>query len=319
MPRGGQRPGAGRPFGSGRFREPARNLRVPLSLVGPISEMLAQHQQAQASSFVSSTHPSALRGSAVALPTPGKVAIWDPVDALEMLGRLEAMRVRATAAVLDPLYRSKNSAGRAAFLSEVIPLVTAASRVADHIFVWGFPESIARLVDHWPSHLRLRGWLTWYFRNAPDRSKSWRPSQQACLHLSRADARLYPEHFYPERQRAFAAENKLEYKMTPYTVIEEDEPDSVFKEALMSGFIKKSEQTGFTYQKPECVIEPLLKMTTRPGDLVIDPTAGSGTTGSVATKLGCAAILSDRSGAAIRLCRKRLAESMVSPGPMSDG
>lgn len=313
MPRGGQRPGAGRPFGSGRFREPARNLRVPLSLVGPVSELLAQHQQAQAISFVRSKQPSSPHEPVIALPTPGKVAIYDPVDAIEMLGRLEAGKVRASAVVLDPLYRSKNSAGRAAFLSEVIPLITAASRVADHIFVWGFPESIARLVDHWPSHLRFQGWLTWYFRNAPNRSKSWRPSQQACLHLSRVDARIYPENFYPERQRALVTENKLEFKFTPYTVIEEDEPDSVFKEALMSGFIKKSEQTGFTYQKPECVIEPLLKMTTIPGDLVIDPTAGSGTTGSVATKLGCAAILSDRSGAAIRLCRKRLAGSLAVP------
>lgn len=131
------------------------------------------------------------------------------------------------------------------------------------------------------------------------------------MHLSRADARIYPENFYPERQRAPVTESKLEFKFTPCTVIEEDEPDSVFKEAQMSGFIKKIAQTGFAYQKPECVIEPLLKMTTRPGDLVIDPTAASGTTESVTTKLGCAAIISDRSGAAIRLCRKCLAGSLA--------
>ncbi len=53
--------------------------------------------------------------------------------------------------------------------------------------------------------------------------------------------------------------------MTPY---------SVFEQPVLSGFIRKSEQTGFRMQKPEAVIEPLLRMTTKPGDLVVDPTCG---------------------------------------------
>ncbi len=109
--------------------------------------------------------------------------------------------------------------------------------------------------------------------------------------------KLYPEHFYTDRHRKLDEENKLEFKMTPYSVIEQP---------LLSGFIRKLEQTWFRMQKPEAVIEPLLRMTTKPGDLVIDPTCGSGTTGAVAIGLGCAAILSDRSGYALRVCRKRV-------------
>jgi site-specific DNA-methyltransferase (adenine-specific) len=41
------------------------------------------------------------------------------------------------------------------------------------------------------------------------------------------------------------------------------------------------------------VYEPLYKMTTRPGDLVLDPMAGSGTTGAVAKQLGFRAVLND--------------------------
>ncbi|WP_273457032.1 DNA methyltransferase, partial [Nevskia ramosa] len=106
-----------------------------------------------------------------------------------------------------------------------------------------------------------------------------------------------PEHIYAERHREAAKHNRLEFKMTPF---------SVFEEALLSGFIKRTEQTGFRWQKPESVIAPLLRMTTRPGDLVIDPTAGSGTTGAVAIKLGCAAILSDANATALKTAQKRL-------------
>jgi site-specific DNA-methyltransferase (adenine-specific) len=233
----------------------------------------------------------------IQIPKSGEVSIAGPIDALTMLATLDERGVRAAAVVLDPMYRAKREAGRAAFLSEMIALIDAASRVAPHVFVWGFPESIARLVDHWPASLKLEGWLTWYFKNAPSRSKSWRPSQQACLHLRRKDGKMYPEHFYSARHKELAAKNRLEFKMTPYSVLEE---------ALLSGFIKRSEQTGFRMQKPESVIEPLLKMSTKPGDLVIDPTAGSGTTAAVAVRLGRSAIISDRSGAALRICRKRL-------------
>lgn len=298
MPKGGKREGAGRPSGTGRYAESARSIRVPHSLIGPVSEMLSEHLRSVATDRrVSAKQDRTKEVPRIVLPLPGVASVIGPVDATAMLCALADQKVKAAAVVLDPMYRGKREAGRAAYLSETVPLLEAAARVAPNIFLWGFPESVARLVDHWPSNLKLEAWLTWFFKNVPSRSKSWRPSQQACLHLRRRDGKLYPEHFYSERHRALAKENKLEFKMTPFSVIEQP---------LLSGFIRKSEQTGFRMQKPEAVIEPLLRMTTQPGDLVIDPTCGSGTTGAVAIRLGCAAILSDRSGYALRIARRRL-------------
>lgn len=299
MPRGGSRTGAGRPIGSGRYAEPARSLRVPHSLLGPVSELLAEHARQISAKRKLLRAKSATSKSRIDLqvPTRGNASVIGPIDAVSMLTLLAENGVKAAAVVLDPMYRSKSEVGRAAYLSEMIALIGAASRVAPHVFVWGFPESIARLVDHWPANLKLEAWLTWYFKNAPSRAKSWRPSQQTCLHLRRKDGKMYPEHFYSDRHRKFAAKNRLEFKPTPYSVLEE---------ALLTGFIKRSEQTGFRMQKPESVIEPLIMMSTKPGDLVIDPTAGSGTTAAVAVRLGRSAIISDRSGAALRICRKRL-------------
>lgn len=39
-------------------------------------------------------------------------------------------------------------------------------------------------------------------------------------------------------------------------------------------------------QKPEALLEPLIRASTRPGDLILDPFAGSGTTGVAAIRLG---------------------------------
>lgn len=43
VPKGGKREGAGRPSGTGPYAESARSIRVPYSLLGPVSEMVAEH------------------------------------------------------------------------------------------------------------------------------------------------------------------------------------------------------------------------------------------------------------------------------------
>lgn len=277
-------------------------MRIPLSLIGTVSELLAHHQNPAIPPVLEGS--SALTGNEplIEVPPPGLVALLPRMSALGALQLLAANKIKAQVVMLDPWYRRKNGLGRASYLAEVIPLLDAASAVGKHVFVWGFPESVARLVDHWPENLKLASWLTWYFKNAPSRGKSWRPSQQACLHLHHRDAKFYPEHFYSEKHRALADANRLEYKMTPFSVLES---------GLLSGFIKRSEQTGYTAQKPESVIEPLLRMTMRAGDLVVDPTAGSGTTGAVAARLGLRAILADRAPGAHKVIRTRLGDSLA--------
>jgi site-specific DNA-methyltransferase (adenine-specific) len=70
-------------------------------------------------------------------------------------------------------------------------------------------------------------------------------------------------------------------------------PTSVIEAGLLVGFVGRAEQTGQPAQKPEKVYEPIYLMTAAAGDLVLDPMAGSGTTGSVGARLGFRAILSD--------------------------
>ena len=66
------------------------------------------------------------------------------------------------------------------------------------------------------------------------------------------------------------------------------------------------ERTGYPTQKPEALIERLILACTDPGELVLDPYLGSGTTLAVSARLGRRAIGIDRSEVAIAIARERL-------------
>jgi site-specific DNA-methyltransferase (adenine-specific) len=67
------------------------------------------------------------------------------------------------------------------------------------------------------------------------------------------------------------------------------------------------ERTGYPTQKPVRLLERIVAASSRPGDLVLDPYAGSGTTGVAAARLGRRWLLVDRNPAAVAIARGRLA------------
>ena len=67
------------------------------------------------------------------------------------------------------------------------------------------------------------------------------------------------------------------------------------------------EKTGYPTQKPEGLVRRFVHASSRPGDLVLDPFAGSGTLGAVARATGRSYLLMDSSPDAIRVMRARLA------------
>ena len=72
-----------------------------------------------------------------------------------------------------------------------------------------------------------------------------------------------------------------------------------------------NERTGYPTQKPEALAERILRAASNPGDLVLDPFAGSGTVGAVAERLGRRYLLIDESPDAINVMRARLPDAVV--------
>ena len=68
------------------------------------------------------------------------------------------------------------------------------------------------------------------------------------------------------------------------------------------------ERTGYATQKPEVLLDRVIRTATNEGDLVADFFCGSGTTGAVAEKLGRRWVMADLGRFAIHTTRKRIIE-----------
>ncbi len=73
------------------------------------------------------------------------------------------------------------------------------------------------------------------------------------------------------------------------------------------------ERTGWPTQKPEALLERIVRASSRPGDVVLDPFCGSGTTLAVAHRLGRRFIGIDAAPLAIDTSKRRLDAANVKP------
>jgi site-specific DNA-methyltransferase (adenine-specific) len=229
------------------------------------------------------------------------VSLHEPQDVVETLKRMTS---RVAVVMLDPWYNKGIGGVRDDYDEWLGHLIKRSSELADHVYVWGFPEIVWRQLTLLPPGLSLVAWLTWYYKNCPTVIRGWRPAQDACLHLAGPSAKLYPEHFLNRAQHRKQSEGKLRYMPGPASVI--DVPLNV-------GFVGTGEQTGHPAQKPEKVFEPLILMATQPGDTVLDPMCGAGTTGAVCARLGRKAILCDSSEEYTKLTEQRLEIKRIPP------
>ncbi len=70
--------------------------------------------------------------------------------------------------------------------------------------------------------------------------------------------------------------------------------------------VMDSQRVGYPTQKPEVLLEKIIKASSNKGDIVLDAFAGSGTTGAVAERLGRKWIMIDSSKLAIYTIQKRM-------------
>lgn len=91
-----------------------------------------------------------------------------------------------------------------------------------------------------------------------------------------------------------------------YIYVNEEKVDDVWELPYIGA--PSYERTGYATQKPEVVLERIIKMASNEGDLVADFFCGSGTTGAVAERLGRRWIMADLGRFAIHTSRKRLIE-----------
>lgn len=234
-----------------------------------------------------------------------RIAILPPLEINDSLRLFRLLGMHFDTVMLDPWYNKGVGGIQSDYLNFFLKVIRDAGEMSEHVYFWGFPEIVAPFVERIPRPLRLTCWLTWYYKNNPSVIRGWRSSQNACLHLSRPDAVMYPERFLNAKQLALKEKGKLRYMPGPTSVLE-DNPRDVVEEPLLVGFVGRHEQTGHPSQKPLNVYDHLLQMTMPNNGMLLDPMAGSGTSGAVGRNRGFKAILCDISEEYTCLMEKRL-------------
>jgi hypothetical protein len=231
-----------------------------------------------------------------------RVAVLSPMDIETSSKLLKCLGFHAQCCILDPWY-NKGVGGVRDDYDEYIPkLLQCVTTLSDHVFLWGFPEIVARFVRILPKPLELKCWLTWFYKNSPSRIRGWRSAQMTCLHLTEPTAVMHLENFLNDVQKEKMLKGKLQFIPGPTSVIEE---------SLLCGFVGRKEQTGHPSQKPISVIEKLVLMSSARGELAIDLMSGSGTTGEACLINDRYAIICDISEEYTKIAEERLSISRI--------
>lgn len=160
------------------------------------------------------------------------------------------------------------------------------------LYVCGFSEILADI--KWAASYLFTGckWLVWFYRNKANLGNDWGRSHESILHFRKSkdfifninQVRIkYNAHTlkYPIRSQAESSQynnNGKEYIWQPNPL--GAKPKDVFEIPTLSN--GSWEKTDHTTQKPVELIKKIVLASSNPGQIIVDPFGGSGTTYAVA-------------------------------------
>ncbi|HEX2685937.1 MAG TPA: DNA methyltransferase [Kofleriaceae bacterium] len=261
-------------------------------------------------------------------PASAHGELWH-ADVLELLGKLADGSVDLV--IADPPYAIAKAAWDEfdsidAYLAWCDRWLAEVARVlAPHgsAYVCGFSEILADVKARSARRFASCRWLVWYYRNKANLGRDWGRSHESILHLRKAAARVdvdairipYNGHTtkYPTRVQAVSSQyggasaRRDRWEPNPLGA----KPRDVIELPVICNGM--AEKTPHATQKPEALIEKLMLASSAPGQLVVDPFVGSGTTAVVAARLGRSWIAGDGDPRFVGLARERLAAQRTEP------
>jgi site-specific DNA-methyltransferase (adenine-specific) len=224
-------------------------------------------------------------------------------DAIAWLSSLESESVDLVFA--DPPYNIKKAEwdtfdSQQAYVDWSMQWIEQAGRVlkpTGTLYICGFSEILADL--KLPASRFFQGcrWIVWHYKNKANLGADWGRSHESILHFRKTrdftfnvdDIRIpygnhtmkYPEHPQAETSQYGGSRNK-DRLWQPHP--KGAKPRDVIEIPTTSNGMH--EKTPHPTQKPEELLRKIILASSSPGDLVIDPFLGSGTTVVAAEQLG---------------------------------
>lgn len=252
---------------------------------------------------------------------------------------------KASCAVTQRAYRDTWGKGPDAYLQWLYETVVLLHELlTDHgsIYVhldWRAGHYAKAIMDEVFGVACFQNELAWCYREAINSSKRWNRKHDNILFYSKdparftfnADAVLNP-HSEATKAKYRSRDEIGRYRLMGRGIVgspvrsardisqewEESHPELVYRHYLRDGTYPvdylnidiinqaSSERLNYPTQKPEALLERIIKASSNEGDLVLDCFCGSGTTAAVAEKLGRRWIACDVGRFAIHAARKRL-------------
>lgn len=204
----------------------------------------------------------------------------------------------------DPPYNIKKAdwdkfESQEQYIDWSIKWIKEASRIlkpTGSLYICGFSEILADIKHPAMNYFSGCKWLIWHYRNKANLGKDWGRSHESILHLRKTkafsvnidDIRVpYGEHTlkYPEHPQAKSSQygngKKASSIWTPNPLGAKPK-DVIEIPTTCNGM---GEKTKHPTQKPEELLRKLVLAASKPGELVLDPFSGSGTTLVVAEQL----------------------------------
>ena len=168
----------------------------------------------------------------------------------------------------------------------------------------------------------FRNEIIWYFENGGGRSQAWfNRKHNTLFYYSKSnsptfnwkeagiqrniDEGTFGGYFKNDKDGRRYQEVRANNKIYKYYIDDKKNADDVWNINIISQR-DLTERLGYPTQKPEALLERIIKASSNEGDLVADFFCGSGTTGAVAEKLGRRWIMAGLGRFAIHTSRKRL-------------
>jgi site-specific DNA-methyltransferase (adenine-specific) len=269
--------------------------------------------------------PEDLRGEAATVAyRDERGALWR-ADALELLATLADGSVDLV--IADPPYAIAKAKwdefeSMDSYLEWCDGWIAEVVRVLSPVgsaYICGFSEILADLKVRAAPRFAACRWLVWYYRNKANLGRDWGRSHESILHLRRSrETRIFVDAVripynghtvrYPTRVQAVSSQysrGQRRDRWEPHPL--GAKPRDVFEIPVLCNGME--EKTQHETQKPEELIEKLVLASSEPGQLVVDPFSGSGTTAVVATRLGRRWLAGDADPRYVAMARQRLQDA----------
>ncbi len=165
------------------------------------------------------------------------------------------------------------------------------------LYICGFSEILADIKHPALKHFEGCRWLIWHYKNKANLGSDWGRSHECILHFRKSrrftfnidNIRLpysnhtlkYPTH--PQAETSQYGDKKNGGRLWTPNPLGAKPKDVIEIPTTCNGM---NEKTPHPTQKPEELLRKFILVSSNPGDIVIDPFLGSGTTAVVSEQLG---------------------------------